>query len=44
MRNISGNMSGAMHQLESFQDAQFQKIARIEATLTEDGKKIEWYE
>jgi len=44
MRNISGNAGGAMHQLEAFQDAQFAKIAKIEATLTEDGRKVEWYE
>lgn len=43
-RNINGNQAGAMFQLENMQDAQFSKISKIESTLTEDGKKITWYE
>jgi len=43
-RNINGQQAGAMHQLEKVIDVQFSKIAKIEATLTEDGKKVQWYE
>lgn len=43
-RNINGSSAGAMFQLEGMQDSQFAKISKIESTLTEDGKKITWYE
>lgn len=43
-RNINGMKGGTIHQLESFQDTSFTKVSQIESTLTEDGKKITWYE
>jgi hypothetical protein len=43
-RNINGQQAGAMYQLEKFTDVSFAKISKIEATISEDGKKIEWYE
>lgn len=43
-RNINGKASGSLHQLESFADVQFSKIQKIESTLSEDGKKVQWYE
>jgi len=44
IRNVNGISSWAMYQLENMQDSQFSKISKIEPTLTEDGKKVQWYE
>ncbi|MGB2110641.1 MAG: hypothetical protein ACPHY8_01640 [Patescibacteria group bacterium] len=43
-RNINGKSGSSIQKLNNVNDTQFAKIGKIESDLTEDGKKVTWYE
>lgn len=44
VRNVNGKNGEVLHKLVKFNDMEFTKIEKIEGTITEDGKKVQWYE